>query len=226
MNKVLNAFFAFCLALPATAQVNQYTNTNDIDPEAKTLLTQVRNKYDAYKTLEVDFSMDIQLADQPVEAQKGTLVRQGEKYFMSLGDIDVLCNGEAIWFILKNNREVQINPMPDPAEQGSMILSPDAMFNFYDNGSFVYALTNEIMENGKRVQQIEFKPLDKNAEYAKLRLSVNKTNKDIISVFALGKDGSRYTLKVNRFSPDKPLAADTFVFKPAKYEGFHIEDLR
>jgi outer membrane lipoprotein carrier protein len=227
MKRVLTAFIiTLCFAFPLTAQVNQYTSAKDIDPEAKALLTQVRNKYDAYKTLEVDFSMDIQFADRPVESQKGTLVRQGEKYFMSLGDIDVLCNGEAIWFILKNNREVQINPMPDPAEQGSMILSPDAMFNFYDNGSFVYALINETMENGKRVQQIEFKPLDKNAEYAKLRLNVNKTTKEITSVFALGKDGSRYNLQVNRFLPDRVLATDAFVFNPSKYEGFHIEDLR
>ena len=88
-----------------------------------------------------------------------------------------------------------------------------------------------VLEMKKRIESGEYQLFimfgsDKNAEYAKLRLSVNKTNKDIISVFALGKDGSRYTLKVNRFSPDKPLAADTFVFKPAKYEGFHIEDLR
>ncbi len=226
MNKILTGIFAFFLILPLTAQNNQYTSAEDVDPEAKALLSQIRSKYDAYNTMEVDFSMSIQFADQPVEEQKGTLVRQGDKYFMSLGDIDVLCNGEAIWFILKNNREVQINPMPDPSEQGSMILSPDAMFNFYDNGSFVYALTNESMENGVRVQQIEFKPLDKNAEYAKLRLNINKSTKDIVSVFALGKDGSRYTLQVSKFSPNKTLAANAFVFDPANYQGFHIEDLR
>lgn len=227
MNKLSSAILMLFVSFALSAQTNNsYSSSADSDPEAKAILTEIRNKYDAYKTLSVDFSMNIQLADQPAEAQSGSLIRQADKYFMKLGDMEVLCNGEAIWFILKNNREVQINPMPDPSEQGSLILSPDALFNFYDKGSFVYALANETLENGVRVQQIEFKPLDKNSEYAKLRLTVNKSTRDIVSVFALGKDGSRYTLQVSKFTPNKSLAADTFVFNPAKYQGFHIEDLR
>ena len=226
MNKILSVILFFCTFFAAQAQTNSYSSSTDSDPEAKALLTEIRKKYDAYKTLAVDFSMSIQMADQPAEEQMGSLVRQADKYFMRLGDIEVLCNGEAVWFILKNNREVQINPMPDPDEQGSLILSPDALFNFYDKGSFVYAITNETMENGVRVQQIEFKPLDKNSEYAKLRLNVNKSTRDIVSVFALGKDGSRYTLQVSKFTPNKTLAPNTFVFDPAQYKGFHIEDLR
>ncbi len=207
------------------AFAQEYTNADDSDPAAKAVLDQVKKKYESYETVEVNFSLDIEFPEEPLISQKGQLSRSGDKYYMETNDYTALSDGAAIWFIMKNNKEVQINEVPDEDEDVGL-LSPDAMFTFYEKGDYVYILTNEFMENGKPIQQIEFKPLDKFSEYSKLRLTVHKKTKDIIRVKAFSKDGTRYTLKVDKVTPNKTLAASLFVFDANKYPDYHVEDLR
>ena len=79
MNKLSSAILMLFVSFALSAQTNNsYSSSADSDPEAKAILTEIRNKYDSYKTLSVDFSMNIQLADQPAEAQNGSLIRQAD----------------------------------------------------------------------------------------------------------------------------------------------------
>ena len=60
--------FVSLFALRATAQ--EFTTEADSDPKAKAVLDKLRNKYEAFKTLEADFSLEIEIPEQPVEVQK------------------------------------------------------------------------------------------------------------------------------------------------------------
>lgn len=207
------------------AQDKQYTSAGDSDPEAKTILQQVRKKYDAYNSMDAAFTLDIELPEQPKETQKGKIARQGEKYHLTLGTQEIISDGKALYLIMHNNKEVNINNLPAPGEEESL-LTPQSIFNFYDKGKFIYTLMDERSEGGKVVQYIEFKPTDRGSEYSKLRLAVDKRTRDIVHVKAFAKDGSRYTFTLISLTPNKAFAGDFFAFNKTKFPGYHVEDLR
>jgi outer membrane lipoprotein-sorting protein len=219
----------FATVWTSQAQVReseQYTKAADSDPEATVILEKLRKKFDAFNALEADFTLEIQLPEQPKEVQKGTLVRQGDKYKLDLSAQSVVSDGKALWLILHNNKEVQINNVPDPEEMDESLLTPQALFNFYENGKYVYQFVNEFVENGKLVQHIEFKPLDEYSGYSKLRLVVDKRKNEIVSVTAFAKDGSRYIFTIGTFRPNKTYASNFFTFDKSKYPDYYVEDLR
>ncbi|MCB0629867.1 MAG: outer membrane lipoprotein carrier protein LolA [Saprospiraceae bacterium] len=229
MRKLLLLFLGLSLTLITQAQVRentQYTKAGDSDPAATAILEKLRKKYDAFNSVEADFTLDIQLPEQPKEVQKGTLVRQGDKYKLDLATQSVMSDGKALWLILHNNKEVQINNVPDPEEAEGSLLTPQALFNFYESGKYVYQFVNEFVENGKLVQIIEFKPLDKYSEYSKLRVVVDKKKNEMVSVTAFSKDGSRYIFTIGEFRPNKSYAASFFTFDKSKYPDYYVEDLR
>ncbi len=226
MKKIFSFVLFSVIALASFAQPGTMTKADESDPKAKAVLEQIRKRFLGFKSVGADFSMEITLAEEPTETQKGTLAQQGNKYRLDLGSQEAISDGATIWMIMNYNKEVQINDMPEEGAMGGAILSPEAMLNFYDKGEFVYYLTNEYKQGSRTIQQIEFKPLDKNADYTKLRMNVDKNTKDVVSVEAFGRDGSRYKLIIDKLYPNKSFSAGYFTFDKSKYPGYYIEDLR
>jgi outer membrane lipoprotein carrier protein len=207
----------------ANAQTPKPAETSD--PKAKSLLDKVRKQYDAYQSIEASFTLTLESADQtPAEVQKGTIAQQGEKYRLELSDKTIICDGATVWFHNKRNREVQINTATAGSSTG--LLSPRELMRIHERKDFIYAITSEGVDNGKPCQFVEFKPTNKNSEYSKLRLSVDKKTNQIIGVKAFGKDGSRYTMVINELTPNKTYPNGTFNFDKSKHPGVKIEDLR
>jgi len=213
------------LTLSASGQNTQYTSAAESDPAALAILQQLRQKYDGYSSFQADYSLTIELPEQPAEVQKGTLARQGDKYHMKMSSQEVISDGKALYLILHNNQEVQINDLPEEGEDQS-ILSPQALLNLYESDKFVYTLTNELDRNGTVVQQIEMKPLDKYADYSKVRMEVDKKRNEVLNVIAFGKDGSRFTFTLDKVMPNKSFSSAHFTFDKAKYPEYYVEDLR
>jgi len=204
---------------------NQMTSAADSDPAAKAVLDKMRQKYEGFNSLQASFSLDINFPEQPVETQDIQIKQQGEKYRLDMPGRTVISDGAAIWMILHNNKEVQISPIPE--DGGDMgIMSPQSLFSIYESDEFVYVLAGQTTENGKAVQQIEFKPIDEFSDYSKLRMTLYKSDASFKRVVAFGKDGSRFTLTLNTLQPNAAFPAGTFTFNKADYPGFYIEDLR
>jgi outer membrane lipoprotein carrier protein len=204
----------------ANAQTPKPAETSDA--KAKTLLEKVRKQYDAYQSIEASFTLTLEAAEGKPEVEKGTIAQQGDKYRLELSDKTIICDGATVWFHNKRNREVQINT----AASGNSLLSPRELMRIHERKDFIYAITSEGVENGKPCQFVEFKPTNKNSEYSKLRLSVDKKTNQIIGVKAFGKDGSRYTMVINELTPNKTYPNGTFNFDKSKHPGVKIEDLR
>lgn len=224
LRKLLFAALLFA-AGTAFAQNNQYTSGQDSDPEARVILEQLRQKYEAYDALEAAFKLEIEFPEQPVEVQEGTLARQGDRYRVKIATQEIFSDGQALYLVLHNNESVQINDLPDP-DDSETLLTPQSLFNFYENGDFVYTLLDERSVNGRVRQYVEFKPLDRDSEYAKLRMEIDKANREVVSVKAFAKDGSRYTFSLTSFTPNKRFAANYFSFSESKFPGYYVEDLR
>ncbi len=182
---------------------NTLSSSADSDPKAKAILKNMRDKYEGYTSIK----------------------KKGEAYRVEMASNTVISDGKTLWMILDRNKEVQINDVPDPADD-DVILSPASLFSLYEKDDFAFFLVGQTTENGKVVQKIEFKPLDQEADYSKLRLTVVKGSNEFVSVIAFGKDGSRYTITVDKLTPNKSLAAGLFTFKKGDYPDYYVEDLR
>ncbi len=218
---LLSMLFALVWQLPA----QDFTDSKDSDPEATAILKQLKAKYDAYRSMEAAITLEIEIPEQPKEVQKGAVSRAGQSYRFAIANQAFISDGQTLWIVLGNNKEIQINNAPEEGEATGG-LSPQTLFSFYEGDDFVYYLTNEMTENGRVVQQIEFKPLDEYADYSKLRMTIDKNKKEIIRVKAFGKDGTRYTFSLDNLNTNKTFPAGYFSVKKEDYPGYTIVDLR
>ena len=219
-------FFLFILTSFTLGVVAQnFTKSEDSDPAAKAVLEKMRKQYESYGSLQADFTLELEIPEQPVSQQKGTLLQQGEKYRLNLDDRTLVSDGKSVWLYVAKNKEVQINNADEESEPGT-ISSPKDLLRAYEWDNYIYVLVNEFTENGKVVQQIEFKPTDRDSDYSKIRLTVNKKTSEVVSIKSFGKDGSRYTLTVNKLLPNASVNSSTFTFTKKDCPDCHFEDLR
>lgn len=226
MQKFMLAILLTVVSTAIFAQKKPVATKSEVsDPEAKAVLEKMRKKYEAYGTLEADFSLEIEVPQQPSQTQKGTLTQQAEKYRLKFNDRTMVSDGKSVWLHIPKNKQVQINDVDEDGGDGG-ISSPQDLLKAYAWKDYVYAITNEFSENGRVVQQIEFKPISKANDYSKVRLSLDKKTLEILSIKSFGKDGSRYTLTVNKLTPNKTVPASTFTFGKSECPDCKFEDLR
>lgn len=221
--------FIVSLVFPGTillAQNKQYTGAQDSDPEALSLIKKVRTKYDAFKTIEAEFSLDISIPGNAMESQKGKIRRAGNSVRFELGDQEGIINEKAAYMIQHANKSVMINDLPEPGELNGM-LTPQTLFSFYEGDQFVLAMQGEEIYEGRRLQAIELKPIDRdNSEFTKLRMLVDKSKNELVSIKAFSPDGSNFTFHLGKTKGDVALAANTFAFDKKEFPDYHVEDLR
>lgn len=221
MKNILILAFACFLA----SNIQSQTNAVDIkDPKAKKILDDISSQFSSFKTLEMEFDLEIAFVGQSAEVQSGKLIQAGDKFFVDMPAQTIYCNGASLWIHLKNNKEVQLNNAEAAAEGG--FLDPSSLLNIYKTGDYAYAVTNESKEDDLSIQQIEFKPLDSDSPYTKLRMTVVKNKNEVRRMKVFGKDGSNYTLVIKNISSNKLYPPETFNFDQSKFPGVHVEDLR
>lgn len=222
MLKYLNILI---FSLAATIGFSQtMSSADESDPAAKKILDKLKAEYDTYNSMEVNFELVLELPQQEAEVQDGIVIQQGGNYKLELDDRAIYSNGEYVWVHIKKNNEVQINDAEMDEEANMM--SPKDMLQLYESGDFVYMITAEPLLDGKKVTQIDFKPLDRDSEFSKMTLYVDKKSKKMAQMKVFSKDGGRYTLKINDITANKEYSLATFVFDESKFPGIHVEDLR
>lgn len=228
MKYVALTFFLISLLFPGaiTAQDKQYTTASDSDPEAVALLKSIRAKYDTYQTLMVDFSLEINLPGAGQELQRGEVKRRGDLVRFRLGGQEGIVTEEAAYVVQHANKEVIISNLPEPGEADGM-LTPQTLFSFYEGDGFVVALQNKETVDGRLLQAIELKPLDRyNSDFSKLRLLVDPKRRELVSVKAFTPDGANFVFRLGKVTGNPAFAAGTFRFSKEEFPGYHIEDLR
>ncbi len=191
------------------------------DQKAKTILDKLSAKTKSYKTIKAEFKFTISNKSEGInETQTGKIQIKGDKYFLSIAGQDVISNGAAIYTILKDAEEVQINSIPDEDEEE--YISPNKIFTLYESG-FKYKFVKE--ENG--IQTINLYPKDaEEKEFHRIALYINKAKTQISKVKVYGKDGSTTTYSIKTFTTNTTIPDTNFSFNKAKHPNFEIVDLR
>ncbi len=194
------------------------------DAKAKEILAAVSKKYKSYNIVKTDFTFTLNNAQAKVkETQQGTLYvkANANKYKVAMTNQDLISDGKVQWTYLKNDKEVQIT---------NVDLSPDAInpakiFTIYERG-FKYLYTGENKVGNKTYQMIDLSPTDTKKAIFKVRLSIEKTSKQIENVVIYEKNGNTYTYLVRSFSPNVNVPETTFAFDTKKYPDVEVVDLR
>ena len=196
------------------------------DPAAKRILDRLKAKYEDYKTLEADFTLILEFPEEEADEQRGSIQQSGEKFKLDMAQQMLISDGETVWLYLKNNQEVQINKAEFDEEEMEGFMSPKDFVGMYESGKFAYVLVDERPENGRIIQQIEFKPLDRDSEYSKLRMTIDRDKQEVLRLKAFSKDGSRYTFRMDKLRPNVALSDSDFIWKTSICPDCYVEDLR
>jgi len=219
---------AFICALSfniAIAQDNAYLTAEDSDPDATRLLNKLKAKYEGFENMKMDFSLEIEFPEEDKIVQTGNIFREGKKFYMDFEQQSVISNGDKVWIHLKNNNEVQIYDAEAMADEENFI-SPENLLKLYDSDAFVFAISDELTKDGRTMAYIECKPIDKDSEFSKLRLTLDTKNVDMVSVKAFSKDGSRYTFINEALKSNLDIPSSKFEFNAADFPDIYVEDMR
>lgn len=208
-------FLIFCTLL-VTAQLIAQGK----DPAATAILNRIEAKFPKSKILESEFSFNVQYPESEPQVFKGTMVQQGDKYYVRTEEYIFLSDGKASYVINIPNKEVYINSVNANDE----LESPGEILTFYRKAEYDYMLTEGNTEHPEN-NLLEFKPLNRDSPYFKVKLFVTKQDEPkIYQLFQ--KDGSRYTLEISRLKVSDKADPNLFVFNKSQYSSYHIEDLR
>lgn len=147
---------------------------------------------------------------------------KGAKYRVSITGQEIFCDGKNVWTFDKAANEVSLTTL-DPNGTG---LTPQKMFtNFYDK-DFLYKLNGEKKDGNRTLLEIELTPTDKNKNFFKVYLWIDKKLNTIYSTSILEKSGNKFSYTMNTMNGNANLADALFAFDKTKYPGVEVVDLR
>lgn len=192
------------------------------DPKAQEILNGVSAKYKTYKSVKSTYTLKVQdAADAQKDSQSGTLYVSASKFKVEMTNQDIVCNGTTIWTYAKSDNEVTIDDYTPDANS----ITPSQIFTIWEK-DFKYQFIEEKVDGAKTVQVIDLTPNDSKKTYFKVRLTIDKVNKTLVSAKIFDKNQNKYTYTVGVFTAN-PVLADTFFnFDTTKYPGIVITDNR
>lgn len=195
----------------------------NVKEKAEIVLDRVKQKYDAAKSIKVDFSFKLEnkKRDNFKEVREGSAILKGEKFRVNLGSHLIICDNNTVWTYLKEADEVQVNTYkPD-----QMKINPSEMFTLYEKG-FLYGYKGEKTVDGEPYYRIELTPENKEKSFYKIRLLVHQDSYQIGRTKVFEKDGSIYTYKFNNYQLDQNISAKQFTFNKQQHPNVTVIDLR
>lgn len=192
--------------------------------KAKAILAEVSKKYRNYDVIKTDFTYTLENQQAKIkETQAGTLFVRSKtnKYKVILKGQELISDGKNQWTYLKADKEVQLSEVDNTSDG----LNPAKIFTIYEKG-FKSLYTNDTKVNGRMVHNIDLTPTDGKRSFFKVRLQIDKINKQISNAVIFDKNGNKYTYTIKTFSPNIKVPESTFAFDAKKYPGVEVVDLR
>lgn len=224
MKQVLYILLLALVSNGLFAQATTFNSNEESDPEATVILESIKSKFEAYPAASYDFQIDIEIPGMAMESPNGKYIQKGEKFVLTFGDQEIYSDNETLWIYDTSINTVQIYDA-DFDEEGAF-MSPAEFLEIYKSEDYTYAIVNEWYEGQVVMKHIDFKPLDEDSDFFKVRLELKGKNNDINLIKVFAKDGSRYTLRIKDILSEENIEDAFFVFNASNYENIQIENLR
>lgn len=195
------------------------------DPKAKSLLEQASKKMQSWPSMSASFVFTMENSRMNIkEENSGSLLLKGKKYQVYLPDLGmkVFCDGKTVWNLMEPAGQVMITNVGDDSQGG---IDPSAIFNIYQEG-YTFKFIEDKLESGKTISYVDLFPEDKNAEFSKIRVGVDKNSLMVNSLVTHGKDGNQYGIYVRDYKTGQAIADSEFVYDKSKYKNIEEIDFR
>lgn len=211
MKKILGLLFIGLVTLSTSAQV---------DTKAKIILDKVSKQTKEYKTIIVDFSMTITSQGGTPIKQKGKAYMKGDKYYLSMPDQEIFCNGVNVWTYIKDDNECYVSEVDDA--ESDNIVQPSELLTIWEKG-FTYKYSKEMTYAGKQVHEIFLYPKDKKAsKYHTIVVRIDKATHEVVYAHIKGKDGVHMKYSLTKLVKNTTISDSKFTFVKSKYPGVEI----
>ncbi|MCS7018417.1 MAG: outer membrane lipoprotein carrier protein LolA [Cytophagales bacterium] len=215
MKHIFTILLLACIPLVICAQ-------NTRDPKAEAILNAMSERYKKMSAFRAEFSYHLRSPQEKLdETFTGVITVKGAKFRLQLGNQEIYNNQTTVWTYSKEDNEVTITEY-DP-ESGD--INPAEVYNMYKKG-FKYYYMEEKKENNELFDVIDLIPDDKNLNYFKIRLTINKRTRELKSWQIFEKNGRRSLYTINKFQPDIVVADAFFNFDKSQYPKVVEVDLR
>lgn len=204
------------------AQDNTYLTAADSDPQATRILEDMEKRLLKKDAITVDFTIALTYPGEDPVNYSGTVRQQFDMFFIDAGNMQVISDGKSRWVYLVEDKEVNLYD----AKTAEGPRTPLEMLQIYKEGDYVYRLSETGEDDGASVQYIEFKPVDKASEFAKIRLTVQEKDQMPVRLELFEKGGARTDLRIHNIEDMTALPDAHYTFDAKDHPGVHIEDLR
>lgn len=209
MKKILGLLFIGLTTLSVTAQ----------DAKAKGILDKVSAQTKEYKTVTVDFTVTISSPDNSPIKQKGKAYMKGDKYYLSMPDQEIFCNGAKVWTYIKDDNECYVSEVDEDDED---VIRPSELLTIWEKG-FTYKYSKELTYAGKACHEIYLYPKDKkSSKYHTVIVRIDKTKNEVVYAYIKGKDGVNMKYNLTKLVKNTTIADSKFTFVKSKYPGVDV----
>jgi outer membrane lipoprotein carrier protein len=213
MKKLILSIFALFLTVSAFSQY---------DPKALQILDAMSKKYKAIPAFEANISQTLTNDVEKINEEfKGKITVKGDKFRLVLPEQEVINNGSTIWTYLPEAKEVNI----DNYDPSSDDVNPSKIYEIYKKG-FKYLYLQDKTEGGVLCEEIDLVPEKKEAQFFKIKMFINKKDKNIQSWTMFDKGGNKYKYTISKFNPNVKVEDSYFTFDNKKYPNVEVIDLR
>jgi outer membrane lipoprotein carrier protein len=149
----------------------------------------------------------------------GSVILSKDKYKLEMTDNITWFDGETSWNYLLAEKEVTVTKAD--RKDHSFQNRPSAIFSMYKKG-----YKSRLIEERSDSYIIDLYPEDIKSDLIRVRLSIDKSMINLLSLEYKKKDGIVITLKVKEYNLKIKPDPETFIFQPDKYKGVEIIDMR
>lgn len=205
----MKKFIAFIFTLLCVANVCAQS-----DDSAKALIGRLSEKIRAMENYEVEFN--VKSGDQTI---KGYYAVSGEKYYISIGDAEVYCDGGARYEVNPQNKEVTVDAVDTKSH--NILTNPTRAFDFID-GEFTFATVS----SADGATTIKLTSTAENAALGTIFVTIdNATAKPRSLTYDV--DGDQIVVEIASLDEMVGMVdISMFTFDKGNYRGYEIVDFR
>ena len=189
-------------------------NTWAQDSDAKALIGRLSEQMRSMENYEVSFA--VKSGDQKI---KGYYAVSGEKYYISIGDAEVFCDGGARYEVNAQNKEVTVDAVDTKSH--NILTNPTRAFDFID-GEFNFTTVGT--ENG--ITTVKLTSTAENAALGVIFVALDAATTQPRSL-AYDVDGAQIIIEIASIDELTGMVdISMFTFDKNNYRGYEIVDFR
>ena len=192
------------------------------EPDSKSLklLDEVSSKMSSYKNFEFEFKYSLENTNENIRQETfGKIIISDNKYKLSISELEQLFDGENLYTIIPENKEITIT---DTNEDENIMINPLDLMSFYQTG---YELEWDIIQyvNNEPVQYVKLIPKKEDDNINYLLLGINMKTKHIYKLIEVGYQRTTTSLTIDNIIFNKNISEDFFNFNKSNYPDYYID---